>query len=181
MEIRCKAGDTAIILFDEPECLGNVGRLVKVHPTLQINHHLELECWLIEPLDDLPWFISENDGTIRLEVVSLNTGIEHPDAWMMPIRDYGYSEEEMAAYARIQEIIDQNMIEIGAVRNSRISMRATNSDGELLEELDALTLEIVEACMNSRRPMKEVLTDELLNDIIAGLRQVSSSYSPEGS
>lgn len=119
MEIRCKAGDIAIILFDEPECLGNVGRMVKVYPTLQINHRLELECWLIEPLEASPWFISESDGTIRHEVINLNTDIEHPDAWMLPILDYGYTEEEMAAYDRIQEIIDQNLLEIGAIRMNR--------------------------------------------------------------
>lgn len=115
MEIRCKAGDTAVILFDEPGCLGNVGRLVKVHPTLQINPCLELECWLIEPLDALPWLIAENDGSISHKVISLNTGIEHPDSWMLPIRDDHLSEEEMAAYMRIQKRIDQNLLETGVV------------------------------------------------------------------
>ena len=122
--IRCKAGDTAIILFDEPECLGNVGRLVKVHPTLQINHRLELECWLIEPLDGLPWFIAENDGTISHEVVSLSSNIEHPDAWMLPIQEDFYTDEESAAYARIQERIDQNLVEIGAIRPASNAINA---------------------------------------------------------
>lgn len=115
MEIRCKAGDTALILFDEPKCLGNVGRLVKVHPTLQINRQLELECWLIEPLDGLPWLIAEEDGSICREVASLSSSIEHPDAWMLPLRDDNYSEEVLAAYVRIQERIDQNLREICAI------------------------------------------------------------------
>ena len=115
MATRCKAGDTALILFDEPDCLGNVGRLVKVHPTLKTNIRLELDCWIIEPLDDLPWIIAEADGSICHEVITQNSNVEHPDAWMFPIQEEGYTDEEMAAYARIQERIDQNLLEIGAV------------------------------------------------------------------
>ena len=118
METRCKAGDTALILFDEPDCLGNVGRLVKVHPTLQTNLRLRLDCWLIEPLDGLPWIIADVDGGIRHEVITQYSNVEHPDAWMLPILEEGHTDEEMAAYARIQERIDQNLEEIGAVRPS---------------------------------------------------------------
>lgn len=118
MTTRCKAGDTALILFDEPDCLGNVGRLVKVHPTLKTNIRLELDCWIIEPLDDLPWIIADADGSIRHEVITQNSNVEHPDVWMLPIQEDGYTEEEMAAYARIQKRIDQNLLEIGAIRPS---------------------------------------------------------------
>lgn len=53
--------------------------------------------------------------------------------------------------------------------------------GDIVDEpMDELTREIVDAWMNSRRPMNEVLTEELLNDIIAGLQQVPTSDSPEG-
>ena len=87
MRTRCKPGDLAVILFDEPECLGNVGRLVRVHPTLQVNQELNLDCWLIVPLTDDDWFVSMGDGSICAFPVGLEDRIEHPDAWMMPIRE----------------------------------------------------------------------------------------------
>lgn len=87
MRTRCKPGDIAVILFDEPECLGNVGRLVRVHPTLQLNRELNLGCWLIVPLTDDDWFVSMANGSICTYPVGLEDRIEHPDAWMLPIQD----------------------------------------------------------------------------------------------
>lgn len=122
MAIRCKPGDIAVILYDEPECLANVGRLVRVHPTLQRNLNLNLDCWLIEPLQDDPWYVSEIYGTITVRPIKLSSQIEHPDAWMLPIQDglpgawkstqvddsdnikepdYVMSEAEYLAYERI--------------------------------------------------------------------------------
>lgn len=87
MATRCKPGDIAVIIYDEPDCLANVGRLVRVHPSLELNLELNLFCWLIEPLKDDPWYFSEVNGTIKVKPVSVASQVEHPDAWMLPIKD----------------------------------------------------------------------------------------------
>lgn len=131
MATRCKPGDIAVILYDEPECLANVGRLVRVHPTLQLNLDLNLFCWLIEPLQNDPWYISEVDGSITVKPINVSSQVEHPDVWMLPIKDelpgkqgftkrsisepdsaptYVMSEEEYLAYERIQAQIDEALI-----------------------------------------------------------------------
>lgn len=115
MKTRCQAGDIALVLFDEPDCLANVGRIVRVHPKLMLNVRLKLECWLIDPLDKSPWFYALNDGSVHQTTNALAEHIEHPDSWLMPIRDNALTDEEMAVYARIQDQIDQNLVEIGAV------------------------------------------------------------------
>lgn len=118
MAIRCEPGDVAVILYDQPECLGNVGRLVKIHPTLQLNIELNLPCWLIEPMQEDPWYISESDGSITVKSVTIKDCIEHPDVWMLPIRDKTLSEDEIAIYTRIQGEIDLNLDEIGALHGN---------------------------------------------------------------
>ena len=44
-------------------------------------------------------------------------------------------------------------------------------DDELYEPVDALTLEMVEAAMNSKRPMREILTDDFLRSVIDHLKE----------
>ena len=121
MKTRCKPGDTAVILYDEPSCVFNVGRLVKVYPTLQYNRELKQNCWLIEPIDNNPWAVSNKDGTVTMEPLLLANGIEHPDAWMLPIRDEQgvnvMTQEEFDAYERIQKRIDEDLVKIGAVKH----------------------------------------------------------------
>lgn len=87
MQARCKPGDVAVILYDEVECLSNVGRLVRIHPALVHNQELNLDCWLIEPLDCGAWAVSDSDGSVTLAPIGLAERIEHPDEWMLPIRD----------------------------------------------------------------------------------------------
>ena len=119
MQTRCKPGDIAVILYDEPSCLLNVGRLVRIHPTLKLNPSYQLECWLIEPLDPAPWAVSKVDGTVYTKPIGLADEIEHPDAWMLPIKDeQGFNvmtQEEVDAYDRIQKRIDESLVEMGAV------------------------------------------------------------------
>lgn len=137
MATRCKPGDIAVIIYDEPDCLANVGRLVRVHPTLQLNLELNLFCWLIEPLEADPWHVSEADGHISVKVINASSQVEHPDVWMLPIKDelpdkqehteqsvsgpgrepaYVMSEEEYQAYARMQERIDEALIADGSIK-----------------------------------------------------------------
>ena len=115
MANRCEPGDIAVIIYEEPGCINNVGRLVRVHPTLKVNPEYQLPCWIIEPLQDDPWCLSGSDGSICTRRINLQDSIEHPDAWMLPIKVNIISAEELAAYNRIQERIDQDLVLIGAV------------------------------------------------------------------
>lgn len=147
MATRCKPGDIAIILYDEPECLSNVGRLVRVHPTLQLNLDLNLACWLIEPLQADPWYVSETDGRITVKVVNVSSQVEHPDVWMLPIKDelpgkndcakepraepsrepaYVMSEEEYIAYERIQARIDEALLADGSINPNLVEAFVAN-------------------------------------------------------
>ena len=110
MQTRCKPGDMAVILYDEPSCLCNVGRLVKVHPSLMLNKVLNLDCWLIEPIQNGPWALSEEDGTVTLTPVSLADRIEHPDCWMLPIRDEQPLSEKTLTETSIQQDIEKRVI-----------------------------------------------------------------------
>ena len=114
MENRCEPGDIAVIVFEELRCIRNVGRLVRVHPTLKFNPEYHLSCWIIEPLQADPWYISSSDGSISSKTVTINEHIEHPDAWMLPFREPIIAEENLAVYKRIQNQIDQDLEEIGS-------------------------------------------------------------------
>ena len=117
-EIRCRPGDLAIVVRDEPGCEGNLGRIVEVDGPLQVNLKLGLACWLIRPICGVLWTVTEPGGC-RMEFVNGRSRIEHPDAWLLPVqRDEALSLEEMEVYRKMQERIDAALIEIGAVRLS---------------------------------------------------------------
>ena len=51
MNYRCKDGDLAIVIQDEPICAGNVGKVVQVRGPIMLNSRLKLICWLIKPVN----------------------------------------------------------------------------------------------------------------------------------
>ena len=83
--IRCKPGDLALVIYDTPDCVKNVGRLVRIRGPLKLNLELLLECWLIQPLSPAPYYVSELTRTRRM-VVKPTHSIEHPDRWLLPLR-----------------------------------------------------------------------------------------------
>ena len=85
MNLRCKPGDLAVILHDIPECVENIGRMVIVRGPVLYNYRYKHQCWLIKPVHPAPWWVDRYDE-IRLECVTWHSRIEHPDAWMLPIR-----------------------------------------------------------------------------------------------
>jgi hypothetical protein len=87
MQLRCKDGDLAVVIHDEVSCVDNVGKLVRVAGPLCLNRHLGLSCWLIEPVRAQAWRVADRFGDAKsVKNVTFGRRIEHPDAWLMPIR-----------------------------------------------------------------------------------------------
>jgi hypothetical protein len=86
MNLRCKEGDLALVIHDEPGCEANIGRTVEVRGPLNVNLRLALPCWLIRPVKPEPWCVTNLDGSLVSEVVGWGSRVEHPDAWLLPLR-----------------------------------------------------------------------------------------------
>lgn len=92
MNLRCKDGDIAIISWDYPECLENLGRMVEVRgPVRGIEGELQ---WRIQPVTPELYAVLETDRTLTRECVIWGSGVSHPDAWMIPIRPKADPESE---------------------------------------------------------------------------------------
>ena len=85
MTTRCKPGDLAIILYDLPECTDNIGRMVEVSGPAATGED-GLTTWLIQPVTPEPFLINNSEGKFVRFMDWQEHGIEHPDAWMVPIR-----------------------------------------------------------------------------------------------
>lgn len=83
--LRCRPGDLAIIIRDEPGYEENVGRIVEVHGPahVHIEHGLT---WLIVPVTHKPYAVRTRRGKLYDSEITVEDQIEHADAWMMPIR-----------------------------------------------------------------------------------------------
>jgi hypothetical protein len=94
MNTRCKPGDLAIIISDVPGCEENIGRFVHVRGPAAIDYKGQLT-WLIMPVDTTEPYVIDNyrDGSFRY-MHYLESIIEHPDAWMLPIRPEQHLEED---------------------------------------------------------------------------------------
>jgi hypothetical protein len=86
MQFRCKPGDLALVVWDTPPCIENVGRLVHVRGPVELNKELQQWCWLIKPVSRRRYFV-ETRGQLEKRRVSWISRVEHPDRWLLPIRD----------------------------------------------------------------------------------------------
>lgn len=91
MKLRCKAGDLAIITKDEPGCEANIGRMVRVSGPI-LERKSVGPTWLISPVAGPPWSVVEaapwGGAVVSIARTSAQlSGIEHPDRWMVPLRD----------------------------------------------------------------------------------------------
>jgi hypothetical protein len=87
MTLRCKEGDLALVLHDEPGGEPNIGRVVEVRGPVQVSRRLKLPCWLVLPVGpDRLWYIPFADGPPHIEFVSRHGQVELADAWLLPIR-----------------------------------------------------------------------------------------------
>jgi len=85
MKLRCKEGDLALIIREEPGCESNIGRIVKVRGPLEINAESQLPSWLIKPLIRQIWKVA-GVKSVSSGIVYWKSRIEHPDSWLLPLR-----------------------------------------------------------------------------------------------
>lgn len=88
--LRCRVGDLAIIVRDEPECHSNIGQIVEVLG--QYNGFFEEEAfyWSIKPLSNQPSAVLiGTPGTSRCKVIYDSEPRAHQDAWLQPLRNNG--------------------------------------------------------------------------------------------
>jgi len=86
MKLRCREGDLALIIREEPGCEGNIGRIVTVRGPLNITPDRG-PSWLIKPVQAEPWAVRNYRlQDIWIGIVTHNDLIEHPDEWLLPIR-----------------------------------------------------------------------------------------------
>jgi hypothetical protein len=94
MNYRCKDGDLAIVIQDEPICAGNVGKVVQVRGPIMLNSRLKLMCWLIKPVNRQLWHCVRSRGEHYTSYVTWKKQMEHPDSWLLPLRpDDGLSAD----------------------------------------------------------------------------------------
>ncbi len=88
--LRCRPGDLAVIVQDEPECKANIGQLVRViKPSYQFPDELGFH-WEIWPLSSQPSPVvisSREDKSLGREVVYDDGPRAHLDAWLRPLLD----------------------------------------------------------------------------------------------
>ena len=84
MNLRCKDGNIAVITWDYPERLENIGRLVDVRSPMRVKGAGPY--WLIRPITPELCSPHESNHVLCREQVTWSSGIHHPDAWMMPVR-----------------------------------------------------------------------------------------------
>ena len=85
MKTRCRPGDLAIITRDEPGYQENIGRIVEVHGPARQDSDTGT-AWLIVPVTRQPYAVMTKHGKLYDVEIKVSDEIEHPDAWMMPIR-----------------------------------------------------------------------------------------------
>jgi hypothetical protein len=84
MALRCKDGEMAIITWDYPGCLGNIGRIVEIKGP--IREFGDGPAWRVYPVAPDPYYVIERDQTRSHAPVKPGDPVYHPDAWMLPIR-----------------------------------------------------------------------------------------------
>lgn len=83
MRTRCKDGDLAIIIKDEPGCEANLGRFMRVHGPKEV-HAVLGPVWPTMPVTGAPVPFRNPFG--RVEPANRLHSIRRPDAWLLPIR-----------------------------------------------------------------------------------------------
>lgn len=87
MRTRCRHGDLAIIIKEEVGCESNLGRFVRVSGPKRLDA-VQGVTWLIEPVTSHPFRYRKGgaSGVVVVERGHDCRDLEHPDAWMIPVR-----------------------------------------------------------------------------------------------
>lgn len=95
---RCKPGDLAMVIRDEPECQANIGTLVRVVEQSFDFWETDGPHWKIELLSSRPAPVVIKCPSSQVRQVLLDTlPRTHPDAWLHPIRDNKAPEKAIPA------------------------------------------------------------------------------------
>lgn len=86
MQLMCKDGDLAIVVQDEDVAIANLGKVVRVSGPTNVNRRLKRVCWLIEPVNAKKWCWVSLSGKMQNSIVTFASDVEHPDAWLLPLR-----------------------------------------------------------------------------------------------
>jgi hypothetical protein len=92
VQLRCQPGDLALVIRDTPRCACNIGRVVVVRGPLEVNRRWRLPCWLVRPVTSTPYAVEQGRRFSRHRVF-WKSRVEHPDAWLLPLRDLGQPED----------------------------------------------------------------------------------------
>jgi hypothetical protein len=96
MADRCKIGDVAIIIRDEVGCEVNIGRFVHICGPRKVFPNRGT-VWRTEPV--IGSTITYFDDATRTVISGEAIGIQHADAWLIPIKPEGFDDsvhEEVA-------------------------------------------------------------------------------------
>lgn len=86
--LRCQPGDLAVIVQDDPECLANIGQLVRVIKKYDGFPEEWGFHWWVQPLSSQPSPVVIEDVQTRARHVEFDNGPRaHLDAWLRPLRD----------------------------------------------------------------------------------------------
>ncbi len=94
--LRCRPGDLAVIIQDEPECQANIGQIVRVlKESLEFPDELGFH-WDIQPLSSQPSPVvisNYRDKTLSRKVIHDLGPRAHLDAWLQPLLEDEAPEE----------------------------------------------------------------------------------------
>ncbi len=86
--LRCRPGDLAVIVQEDPECLANIGQLVRV---IRKYHRFPADWgfhWWVQPLISQPSPVIIEDLETGARRIEFDNGPRaHLDAWLRPLRD----------------------------------------------------------------------------------------------
>jgi hypothetical protein len=103
MGLRCRDGDLALIVNDEPGCESNIGRTVQVSGSINVNADLRLPCWLIQPIHQIPWKVFDISGKLVTQFVDFSHMVEHPEEWLLPLREITENDAEWGVVESMDE------------------------------------------------------------------------------
>ena len=113
MKLRCNQGDLAWVTYDEDSCAANIGRLVRVSgPVWLSRHYGGKPTWLIFPVDRRVWSVLDGKGGTYRVLITTKHRIEHPDAWLWPLR--GSEDEQEFSVEKKESLQSHNAQFVGA-------------------------------------------------------------------
>lgn len=103
LHLRCRPGDLALVIRDTLRCDSNLGRIVVVRGPLEVNRRWRLPCWLIRPVTSAPYAVEKGRRVSNFRVY-WKSRVEHPDAWLLPLRGLAWADCDCGVTGRISPV-----------------------------------------------------------------------------